>query len=46
MNYGELEDFSIDGYNQWEHDGSTEFDFDPYCENNDPIFDEEIPFGE
>jgi len=47
MIYGELENWSVDGYNQFEHDGSTEFDVTDYCENNkfnDEPEDEEIPF--
>ncbi len=45
MIYGELEDWSRDGYNQFEHDGSTEFDIDSYVEDDDTFCeDEEIPF--
>lgn len=45
MIYGELEDWSRDGYDQFEHDGSLEFDLDPYLESNDTSYeDDEIPF--
>lgn len=41
--YGELDIFGeLD--DQFTHDGSIEFDFDPYCEESAPIDDEEIPY--